>query len=164
VRAALWCLLLVIAAGAAGCGGGGSGGSGTATESRIETTDSGVVIATREDPATGLVFEIQSSRKYGYSSDLYIHLADDAPDSTLARVEGKMVAFTCSAPGVEISYFPQRWKRGEKRVGTALLTKPDDADVASNATDCGFYLPKPGPQPGTVEFSGAPFSSVSFDR
>ena len=57
-----------------------------------------------------------------------------------------------------------RWKHGKTRVGTALLTRPDGADVASNATDCGLSLPKPGPQPGTVEFGQAPFSSVSFER
>jgi hypothetical protein len=148
--------LLLVAV--AGCGG---GSSPDAPKPSVRTTDSGTVIATAVDADRGVHYEVQSAK--GFGSSLYVRLTKGAPDSTRKAVLNRQVAFTCRVPGAEVSYFPQVWARSKKQVGTALqVSGANEPIVAKVATTCSLWTPKPGPRPGTVEFSGKPFSRVKL--
>lgn len=132
---------------------------GAAQKTRMTTTASGLVIASRIDPGRGLIFEIQSG---GYipGTDLYVRLTADAPESTRRAMLTKPLAATCDVPGEHVREFAGFWNHRFRQFGTALMTDGPDVNVAALATACALFVGSSGADPGTATFPDQPYSRV----
>lgn len=150
--------LIVLAGALTACGG------GSEAPGKLVKTDAGGEKRTKTDPKTGLQFEVYSSPKdFGGGSVLTVRATDATSDATIARLTEKpSVAVSCRVRGAQVRYFPQPWKRAERKVASALVVDGDKS-AARLAQTCQLVLGVSGPN-GTIEFGQETSDAFSLVR
>jgi hypothetical protein len=128
-------------------------------DAAVSTTAAGTVVARQVDRRGGLVFEVETSTRFG-SSGLYVRLMPRAPAATreaLFTIRWRRhapcpVSASANSPGGGIGAFVSS--------GTALLTDDPSVVVANVATRCALWLGAHGAYSDEACFGGPPFSRV----
>jgi hypothetical protein len=162
-RATLLAGLAIVAAGVAACG---DTPPDLSAQTRIVTTATGSTIASRIDPRTGVLFELETTAG-GIGNSLFLRLTKDAPASTRRALSGQVLLFTCRLPHRRVRTFTQRWAPGAPWISTALPPQGPRGDgaratMATSATVCELRTPGTGSS-GAPEFSGPAFSHVQLN-
>jgi hypothetical protein len=162
-RFILLACLAIAAAAVAACG---DAPRDLSAQTRIVTTATGSTIASRIDPRTGVLFELETTAG-GIGNSLFLRLTNDAPASTRRALSGQVLLFTCRLPHRRVRTFTQRWTPGAPWISTALLPQGPRGDraranMATRATVCELRAPRTGTG-DAPDLRGPAFSSVRLN-